>query len=281
MYDNGVNDLSNNYEDIMNNISQNDINYSNILMALKNSLKEALNSGSVTQTFENNNNVVRIGLGSAYTNKEMVTTFINTLANYQDSFADLAKLYGKNTKDLKEYFLDLSDKYEYTGIKSDIVLTTNAFNDSFISLQIPIKKGDKVYITYITPYAGGYKITQTLDGNNVTNITYTKQMSSTSTTTTKTYTIKGSVYIDGVANNVDIVLELVKDINPNKINVVTRNSIDYTYLTTTDYNEVAEKIRNFGNLGVIFNSHYTGGESIEPSPDTPAQDDQTSVTPVE
>ena len=269
-YDNGVNDFTNNYEDIMNNISQNDINYTGILSAFKSSLKTALNSGSVSQNFENNNNIVRINLSSAYTNKEMVTTFINTLSENK-SFEDLAKLYGKNAKDLKEHYLDISDRYQYTGIDGNITIVTNAFNNSFVSLSFPIKKGDKVYLTKIIPYGSGYQITQYLDGNEVTNITYSKKTTTSSTTTTKTYDIKGSVYIDGVANNINIVLELVKDVNPNKINVVTRNSIDYKFLTTNDYNELAEKIRNFGNLGVVFNSHYVGVTSDDQNPDNTDQ----------
>ena len=277
LYNNGLDDFSKDYQNYINNISQNDINFMNILNGISGAIKATLKKAPKTQKFENNNNVIKISLISGSNNKGLLVFFIEELSNNKNAWSELAKLYGKTEADLKQSFRDKIDSYEFNGIDGNIVITTKAFKNSLISLKFPLLKDGKVYATTVVPVGSGYKMTQYLDGNEVTNITYSKAKSSTSQTNTVTYTLKGSMYINNVANNLDMSLELVKDINPNKINVITRNSLDYQYVTANDHKELADKFKSFGNLGVVFNSHYVGDidEPTEPTEETNVENTPT------
>ena len=273
LYANGLGDLSKNYSKYIDNISQNDINYMNIISGVKSSMKEMLKDASKTQEFKNGNNVVTIQISSPEAKKNMFKRYADTLKNNQKAYSEISKIYGGDTL----YYKDLMDKIEHIDYPQtgNIIITTDAFKNTLKSIVLPIVIGDKVYNTKITPSNGGYKIVSRLDNKEVLNITYARSTSKTSTTETITRTIKGVVLEGDVANNLDITLEVVKDINPSKISVITRNSIDYAFLTPTDYEAYAAYLSEQGNFGVIFKSHYKGytdptlSEGVDPAIESP------------
>ena len=269
LYDNGLDALTKDYHKYLTNISQNDINYQNITKGIREATKEVLKSANSTQTIENGNNVIKISLKSPDTLKNMNKTFINSLKNNKQAWQELVKLTG-NENELYNSLMKVVEDATYQGINSDIIIATDMFKNNLKYIIIPSVKDNKVCYTTITPAGSGYKVVTKQEGREIVNITYSKSTSKTSTTETKTYKVNGVIYQDGVANNLNIELELVKDINPNKITVITRNSIDYQYLTETDYNDLASKLEVFGNLGVLFKSHYVGvTPSTEVDPETP------------
>ena len=281
LYANGLGDLSKNYSKYIDNISQNDINYMNIISGVKSSMKEMLKDASKTQEFKNGNNVVTIQISSPEAKKNMFKRYADTLKNNQKAYSEISKIYGGDTL----YYKDLMDKIEHIDYPQtgNIIITTDAFKNTLKSIVLPIVIGDKVYNTKITPANGGYKIVSRLDNKEVLNITYGRSTSKTSTTETITRTIKGVVLEGDVANNLDITLEVVKDINPSKISVITRNSIDYAFLTPNDYEAYANYLSEQGNFGVIFKSHYKGytdpalSEGVDPSIESPVVPDGEAV----
>jgi hypothetical protein len=272
LYANGLTDLSLNYSKYIDNISQNDINYMNIISGVKTSIKTMLKDASKTQEFKNGNNVITINIASPDAKKNMFKSYADTLKSNQKAYSEIAKIYGGDTQYYKD-LIDKLDKLEYpeTG---NIVIVTDAFKNTLKYITLPIVKDSKVYNTKITPVGSGFKIVSKLGDKEVLNITYSRSSSKTSTTETVTHAVKGVVVENDVANNIDVSLELTKDINPNKISVITRNSIDYAYLTPTDYETYAAYLSEQGNLGVLFKSHYKGysetpeGEAVVEAPTT-------------
>ena len=257
MYDGGLDTFTKDYHKYITNISQNDINYQNINKGIRDAVKETLKSAHPTQTIDGGNNVIKINLKNPDTFKNMNKTFVNSLKNNKQAWGELTKLFG-NENELYNLLMKQVDTADYKGINADIVIATDMFKDSLKYIKIPSVVDGKICYTTITPVGSGYKVVSKLEGRDIVNITYSKSTSKTSTTETKVYKLSGIIYENGVANNLNIELELVKDINPSKINVITRNSIDYQYLTQTDYTDLASKLEEFGNLGVLFKSHYIG-----------------------
>lgn len=271
LFDNGLNDFSTDYYKYITNISQNEVNYQTITKGIRDAVKETLNSVSSTQSFQNGNNIIKISVKNPDTFKNMNKTFVDSLKNNKNAWGELTKIYG-NDNELYTKLMKMADEATYQGINSDIVIATDAFKKNLKYITIPSVKDNKICITTITPVGGGYRVVSKVEGREIVNVTYTKSTSKTSTTETKNYKFKGIIYTDNVADNIDIELELVKDINPQKINVVTRNSIDYQYLTQNDFSDLATKIENYGNLGVLFKSHYKG---IVPTSDETDNSDAT------
>ena len=65
--------------------------------------------------------------------------------------------------------------------------------------------------------------------------------------------------------------------------LLTRNSIDYAFLTPTDYEAYSNYLSEQGNFGVIFKSHYKGytdptlAEGVDPAIESPVVPDGEAV----
>ena len=261
LFDSGLDALSKDYHTYITNISQNEINYQNITKGLKEATKEALKGANPTQSIQGGANVIKINLKNPDTMKNLYKSYVNALKNNQSAWSEISKIYGDGNE-LYRKLIEKIDKAEYQGINSDIIIATDMFKNKLKYIVIPTVKDGKICYTTITPSGSGYKIVSKLDGREIVKLTYSKSSSKTSTTENKVYKLNGTIYSDGVADNINLELELVKDINVQKINVITRNSIDYQYLTNNDYSELAGKLEQFGNLGVLFKSHYKGAEIL-------------------
>ena len=258
IYDGGLEEFSKDYDRYIDNISQNDINYMNIINGLKKAVKEALKNAPSTQTFENNKNVIRISLNKEDKVKAIYKSILSSLKDNKNAYQEIVKLYGGNDSTFYDAMSDKIEKLNVAGINGNITIVTDPFKNNLISISLPIIRDNKVHLLTISPKGSGYKIVLKLENKEVLNVTYSKSSSKESQTTTKKYNLKGIAYKNDIANNFELNLEMIQDITPQKIDVITRNSIDYQYLTADDFNTIAGKIKEFGNLGVVFSSHYKG-----------------------
>jgi hypothetical protein len=266
LYNNGLEAFSKDYPKYIDNLSQNDINYVNVINGLKQSVKDALNSATIEQKFEGGKNVVRISLKSYDSLKTIYTRMLESVRANNNAYPSLAKLYGGDSADLYKALKNLIDAQDYKPSNVDIVITTDAFKQNLISASLPIVVGNDTYVLNITPNGSGLRFIANKDNKKVLDIKYSKSSSKTSTTETKKYVIDGEVLTNDVVNKFNLELEFIRDINPNKINVVTRNSIDYQYLTANDFNEMANKFKEYGKLGIVFQSYYKGAPVEEEPP---------------
>ena len=264
LFDSGLEDFSKDYNNYIDHISKNqDIDYKTILLGIKNATKTALNSGSVTQSFSSNSNVVRINVRSVDSQKRMIKSFVNSLTNNTKAMEQISNLTGSSAETLKSKWLKNIEEMELQPLENDIVITTQTFKGGLIQIDIPYVKNNTQYVLTLIPQGTGYKIMVKSNDKEVANLIYKKTVSKASTTETNTFVVEGKLYDDEGVENISINLELVKDVNPVKIDVVTRDSIDYKILTPENYNEMASKIEQFGNLGVLFKSHYKGYQEPE------------------
>ena len=188
---------------------------------------------------------------------------LSSIKNNKGAYSELTKLYGGNENDFYNDLNDWISNQTYQAINANITLVTDPFKNNFISLSFPYVLGEDIYMVTITPQGSGYKIVAKHDNKEVLNLVYSKKSSKQSETETKNYSLKGTIYNNDVANNIELNIEVVKDIVPKKVNVITRNSIDYQYLTENDFNELSNKIKEFGNLGVVFSTYYKGAIPVE------------------
>ena len=266
LFDNGLDDFSKNYDTYITNISKNEnVDYKVLVNGLKASLKGALNSAPVTQKLEGTTNVVRIDVKSANTQKKMYTTFVNNFANQTKAMEQLSTIVGKNKDEIKKDLLDKIDTIEFKDLKSDIIIETDMFKRNLKSLTIPYNSGDESRLIVITPNGSGYKILIKNNTSELANLKYNKKKSKTSTTETVDYTVEGVLYKDSSVTNLNIELEVVKDVTPSKDYPITKDSLDYSVLTPDNYAQTAAKIEAFGNLGVLFKSHYKGSTPVDPN----------------
>ena len=260
LFDSGLDTLSKNYDTYITNISKNEnIDYKAIINAVKGATKTALKSAPVTQTLEGTTNVVTIDVKSVATQKRMNKAFVDALHNNSKAFEQLSILTGiENDKLYNQMIKNVEDK-EYTELKNNIIIKSDMFKSNLISITIPYNVGEEARTIFVTPNGSGYKIVIKNTEKELYNIKYSKSTSKTSTTETKTYKLEGMIYNQDTVTNLDVNLEVVKDVNPSKdIFPITKDSIDYAVLTVDNYNATAAKIEAFGNLGVLFKSHYKG-----------------------
>ena len=257
LYFYGLNNLSLNYDNISQNIASKDVNYKNIINGVKNAVANALVSLPSTQKIEGSNNVVRINLNNADTVKRLHKNVLENIHNNKSVYDEISKIFEGSNMDFYEYYSAKLEDCTFDAINGDIVIVTGLFNDTIKYITIPVLYEESVINLTITPSGNGYRLVGRTD-KEIINLTYSKSSSSTSTTNNKVYKIEGTVIEKGETKNLNITLQLTKDITPQELNVVTRNSIDYKYLTFNDYNDIANKIRNYGTLGQIFNDSYKG-----------------------
>jgi len=274
LYSNGLDTFSNDYEKYINNISQNDINYTTIISGIKKSIQTGLKQLPHTQQFENNQNVIVFNIKNQDTYRTLYSNILSSFKENKQAYSEMVKLYGGNENDFYNDMLNIIDNLKDVDINSKITIVTDPFKETLISVTIPVVKDNKVIIVTIKPIGGGYSFVGKQDKQDVFKLTYTKSTTKESQTQTKKYNVKGTIYTNNVADNIELNLEVVDDITPKKVEVMTRNSVDYQYLTIYDRNTIASKIKEFGNLGVIFSSAYKG--SSEP---TDVDQNEGDVTP--
>lgn len=263
LFDSGLDELSKNYDTYITNISKNEnVDYKTLINGIKAATKSALKSAPITQSLEGTTNVVTIDVKSVNTQKKMGKTFIETLHNNKKAFEQLVIITGIEDDKLYKQYLDNIENKEYKELKNNIIIKSNMFKSTLISLVIPFNFGDEARTIVVTPVGTGYKFVVKNSSKELANIKYSKATSKTSTTETKTYKAEGIVYNESTVTNLTIDLEVVKDVNPNKDNFpITKDSVDYKVLTVDNYNATAAKIEAFGNLGVLFKSHYKGAQT--------------------
>ena len=255
LFDNYLNVFTTKYSTYINNAASNDVNYTNIMNGLKLAITNALISMPSTQKIEGGENIVRINLNNADKVKKLINGINENLHNNASANGELVKIFGD---DFYTYFKEIIDKYEFKPINGDIIFATDLFKGNLKYVIVPTLKGDKVVNTKIVPLANGYNIISTMDNVEILNIQYNRSSSSTSTVNTTVYKITGKTNLDGNNKELNITLKIGKDVTPQEVVVVTRNTLDYKYLTSTDYALIAEKISNTPGIGEIFKSIYKG-----------------------
>lgn len=267
LYEGGLDSFSKDYNTYITNISKNDnIDYKAIINGVKSAIKSAIKAAPITQSIEGSNNVVTIDVRSANTQKKMYKAFIDNLYNNKKAFEALSTIVGVDQDKLYNQLSKKVEEKEYKDLTKNLVIKTNMFKSSLIGIYIPYNDKDGEKLVSLTPYKNGYSINISNNSKNILEVKYTKSTSKTSTTETKGYKVEGKTYKEDTVTNLNINLEVVKDVTPSKDYPITKDSIAYSVLTEEHFNAISSKIESFGNLGVLFKSHYKGSTTQEGAP---------------
>lgn len=267
LFESGLKDFSDNYDTYITNISKNEnVDYKAIINGVKAATKTALKSAPITQSLEGTTNVVTISIKSVENQKKVDKAFVEALHNNSKAFEQLVIITGIEDGKLYKELIDKLEKKEYKELANNIVIKSNMFKSTLVSLTIPYTSMDESRVLSITPVGTGYRFVIKNSSKELANIKYSKSSSKTSTTETKNYKAEGYIYNEFTVTNLNVSLEVVKDVTPSKDYPITKDSIDYKVLTVDDFNATAAKIESFGNLGVLFKSHYKGSAQAEGEP---------------
>ena len=270
LFDKGLDKHAGKYSEYISKASSNDVDFSLIIQGISGAVSSALNGLSYTQNIEGKTNVIRINLNNA----DVIKGIFKEINEYYHTnpviSEEITKIYGD---DFYNYFNQLIDSYEFKPIDGDIVIKTDLFSKSLISVTIPSLKDGKVVNTTIVPVGMGFKITSVQDNNTILELEYSTNSSSTSVTTSTLYSLSGFTGSGDDKKDFNLQVTITKDLTPTDVDVNVRNSIDYKYLTETDYQDIANKIRSYGKFGELFNQYYKGIQL----PDEQNQDNNQGV----
>ncbi len=258
-------------EELLDNISKNDIDNLTILNGMKAALKASINSLGKKQAVKDieigdvktKANVITITL-----NKEMlknfVSNFLNNIANNENLLKELAKLDEEYTADkIKEQIeanideikknIDDSD----SEFKESIEIYTAMFGEEFYGLRITdlgVETPGKVEVYKVDK---GYKIILSEGKNEILNLTYTCDAQKSKDNTETTYGLDVIMNSDGEVLKIKGEFKDTRDVNPKVERVNTKESVNVENLTEADLTGILEKISNFGNLGLLVQSLLT------------------------
>lgn len=269
MYSHGLDITTENYSKIINNISQNDINYQVMLTTLKTACKAGLKASSYTESVDGSSNVITISLNEA-SQAKMISAFMKTFTTNTTALSQLSTLIGVDEKTLKTDLTNYAANYKGTTIEGNLVIKTDMFKQSFVSLSFPLIIDGNTYKMSLVKSGSGYNIKGKLADKEVINLTTSKTTTKSSTTNETDHTLAGTIYYNNKAYTINIVLNDIRNVTNAGISVITRNSIDYKYYSSDDRAALVTSISNYGNLGLKFKDAYVGTQTVS---------EDTTITP--
>ncbi len=276
LYDNNFSVITDNYGKYITNISQNDIDYQKVIQFMKSAIKSGLDDVTYEkQTVNGSQNVTSFRLSSA-NKKHIVKGIISFITNNESLLSNLSKLNGLSTDDYKKRLNNFVDNYDPDDSNEYVKITTDGFKKTFVSMSIPVTYKDNTYIVNISSSGSGYNIQVSKDNKTIMNLKTSKSTSKTSTVKTENYTYEGSLYVNDIAYEYKVNLVLNKDVAVNPVSVVTRNSVEYKYISDEQRKTIADNMSSFGNLGLYFKDSYKAYN--QDTTDTTVTTDDTTTT---
>lgn len=251
-------------------ISQNDIDYVNLISSLRRAVNSGITNMSSAQTVKNVNihgtsvkaNVVQIRL-NARNQMLFFNGFYRVLANDSTFVSQVAKLTGKDEETIKEQMNNATKEKEYQDIDLQVEIYTEMFGEKFLGIKVTTKENfintlinesanEEVKILELYPITNGYGLTYKNGDQNIFEGTMEKTLKRTSTTNESNYKIYFTLYHGDVAYKVDATLNLVGDVNPKDAKVNVKNSINKIYLTEENKRLILEKYNQAGNIALEY-----------------------------
>lgn len=262
LYNNNFSVITDNYGKYITNISQNDIDYQKIIQFMKSAIKSGLSDVTYEkQTINGSQNITSFRLSSS-NKKRMVKGIVSFITSNESLLSNLSKLNGLSTDEYKKKLNNFIDSYDPDDSNEYVKIVTDGFKKTFISMSIPVTYKDNTYTINFIPSGSGYNIQVSKDNKTIMNLKTSKSTSKTSTVKTENYTYEGSVYINDIAYEYKVNLVLNKDVAVNPVSVVTRNSIEYKYMSDDQRKTIADNISSFSNLGLYFKDSYASYNQI-------------------
>lgn len=273
------------YDELFDRISQNDVNYTVILQGFISAMKSGLKAVSNTQTVKNvtldgksqKANIVTIVLNKE--NKKIVTErAINNLKNNDSFLEEVSKLSNNTVDDLKTYFEEILKNIEYTDEAITMEIITDTKGTTLLGILL---NSDKASMEFVS-ITNEMKLSLKEADKDVLNLTYTSKTNTTSTTKETSDKLELTSHINDQVLKVSLEGNVKDDIKPKVEKVNTKNSVNVNNISVEDQQKILNNVYNYGAIGTLIQS-YLGDmlSTTDGSSDIPGNPNATvySVTP--
>ena len=249
-------------DEVMNNVKQNEVNYSAIYTSVMNALKVSINKYCLSQTVgkatvdgkSTTANIVTVTINKN-NYKSIIGNMLTVLANNNTFVTNVANIAGKSNDEIKKSLTDAKDDlnkgdYEFDG--SVIVkVYTKVIGSELLGIDVLTTYDGKATNLYIVPTGSdSYKVKTTVDGKDVSNLTYGISKTNSAGKTSYVTTLKGDATIKD-SDGKDTVYQFDTKFTYN-INLqyqddkpVVREAVSYENLTQEDYLNIMGNDKNW------------------------------------
>ncbi len=268
-------------DEVMNNVKQNEVNYSAIYTSVMNALKVSINKYCLSQTVgkatvdgkSTTANIVTVTINKN-NYKSIIGNMLTVLANNNTFVTNVANIAGKSNDEIKKSLTDAKEDLNNDTVEFDgsviVKVYTKVIGSELLGIDVLTTDDGSSTNLYIVPTGSdSYKVKTTVDGKDVSNLTYGISKTNSAGKTSYVSTVKGDATVKD-SEGKDTVYQFDTKFTYN-INLqyqddkpVVRDAVSYENLTEEDYLDiVTNATTKYGLIGTYIAEFLGLDDSME------------------
>lgn len=252
--------------EFMNNIKQNDVNYTALYSSVMNAFKSSIEKYTLSQSIEDvtidgkktKANVVTININKG-NSKAIMTNMLSILANSDPFLTNVASISGLSKEEIKEALSEAkNDDYTMEGTFT-AKLYTKVIGNELLGIDILTSDEDSKYAVSIIPQGtDSYKVVSKKDNTQLSNFVYTMSKTQSSGKIAYVSSIKGDLNVDDSVYQLDIKSTYNINLQYQEDKPVVRDKVSLENLTQEDYLTIANNAQEkYGIIGTYISSLFS------------------------
>lgn len=260
---------------IMNNIKQNDVNYSALYLSVMNAFKDSLEKYTLNQTIgdatidgtSKKANIVTMTINKNNYNA-IIVNMLNSLSKSDVFLSNAAAIVGESKEDIKTALTEAKDeKYEFDGTVI-VKIYTKIIGNELYGIDVISTSGDDKYQVSIIPQGtDSYKVVSTENGTQSSNFVYSMNKTQSSGKVSYVSSVKGDVNYEKSVYQLDVKYTYNINLQYQEDKPVVREKVSLENLTAEDYTTIVTNAEEkYGIIGTYISSLFSllnGGLSDE------------------
>ena len=252
--------------EFMNNIKQNDVNYTALYSSVMNAFKSSIEKYTLSQSIEDvtidgkktKANVVTININKG-NSKAIMTNMLSILANSDPFLTNVASISGLSKDEIKKA-LNEAKNDDYTMEGTFVAkLYTKVIGNELLGIDIFTSDEDSKYAVSIIPQGtDSYKVVSKKDNTQLSNFVYTMSKTQSSGKIAYVSSIKGDLNVDDSVYQLDIKSTYNINLQYQEDKPVVRDKVSLENLTQEDYVTIANNAQEkYGIIGTYISSLFS------------------------